>query len=173
MQTALAELMNYEKKKDDKVQAHILLDSGSQRTYIAKEVADKLDLKAVNKSFLTIYTFGMTKPRCIVTKVVEVDIVLKSGFRTTIKANIVPEVTGTIEKRPIQSKTIKKTLEQYELADKVSMKVESYTIDLLIGNDYYADIVSMNRTKLSDGLYLISSNRKQWIQHIQFDTVNL
>ena len=48
-------------------------------------------------------------------------------------------------------------MKQYELADTIPVKKESCNIDLLIGNDYYADIVSTKRIMLSDGLYLFGS----------------
>ena len=40
--------------------------------------------------------------------------------------------------------------------------VKNVIIDLLIGNDYYADIVSMRRITLKDGLYLLVS-KLGWI----------
>ena len=78
----------------------------------------------------------------------------KSGFTMKIKANVVPNITGTIERTPFRSETIKQTLKQYELADTIPMKKESCSIDLLTGNDYYADIVSTKRIMLLDGLHL-------------------
>ena len=69
-----------------------------------------------------------------------------------IKANVVPDITGTIERTPFRSETIKQALKQYELADTMPVKKESCNIDLLIGNDYYAGIVSTKRIMLSNGL---------------------
>ena len=100
---------------------------------------------------------GTTKPKCIETLVVEVTMILKSGFTRGMLANVVPNITGTIERTPFRSETIKQTLKQYELADTIPVKKESCTIDLLLGNDYYADIVSTKRIMLSDGLYLFGS----------------
>ena len=74
-----------------------------------------------------------------------------------IKANVVPNITGTIERKPIDSKLIKEKLKSYELADTLPLKNQSCNIDLLIGNDYFADIVSMKRISLSNGLYLLGS----------------
>ena len=80
--------------------------------------------------------------------------ILRSGCTMKIKANVVPDITGTIERTPFRSETIKQTLKQYELADTMPVKKESCNIDLLIGNDYYAGIVSTKRIMLSNGLYL-------------------
>ena len=48
-------------------------------------------------------------------------------------------------------------MKQYELVDTIPVKKENCNIDLLVGNDYYADIVSTKRIMLSDGLYLFGS----------------
>ena len=160
MQTALINLTNGKnetQEDDNKQQVRVLMDSGSQRTYISKDIADKLKLIPIDKKFLTIYTFGTTKPRSIETPVVEVNMLLKSGFTMKIKANVVPNITGTIERKPIDSKLIKEKLKSYELADTLPLKNQSCNIDLLIGNDYFADIVSMKRISLSNGLYLLGS----------------
>ena len=123
MQTAMIDLEN---GKDEgnriKQKVRVLLDSGSQRTYISKDINNKLKLTPIDKNFLTIYTFGTTKPKCIETPVVEVTMILKIGFTMRIKANVVPNVTSTIERTPFRSETIKQTLKQYELADTIPVK---------------------------------------------------
>ena len=53
-------------------------------------------------------------------------------------------------------------MRKYELADTLRSSCEKCDIDLLIGNDYYADIVSMRRITLKDGLYLLVS-KLGWI----------
>ena len=140
----------------------ILFDSESQRTYISNNITDKSKLTPVDKNFLTIYTFGTAKPKCIETPFVEVTMILKSGFNMKIKANVVQNITDTIERIPFRSETIKQTLKQFELADTIPVKKESCNINLLVGNDYYADIVSAKRVMLSDGLYLFWS-KVGWI----------
>ena len=158
IQTVTVDLKNGKDEVNEiKQSVRILLDSGSQRTYISKDITDKLKLIPIDKNLLTIYTFGTTKPKCIETPVVEVTMILKSGLTMKIKANVVPNITGTIERTPFRSETIRQTLKQYKLADTIPVKKESCNIDLLIGNDYYVDIVSTKRIMLSDGLYLFGS----------------
>ena len=50
-------------------------------------------------------------------------------------------LTGLSEKKTIINKSIKEILQKYELAYTLSLTCEKYYADLLIGNDYYADIV--------------------------------
>ena len=158
MQTAMIDLENGKDEENGiKQSVRVLLDSGSERTYISKDITNKLKLTPIDENFLTIYTFGRTKPKCIEIPVVEMIMILKSGFTMRIKANVVPNVAGTIERTPFRSEAIKQTLEQYELADMIPMKKEYCNIDLPVGNNYYADIMSTKRTMLSDGLYLFES----------------
>ena len=83
--------------------------------------------------------------------------ILKSGFTMKIKANVVPNITGTIERTPFRSETIKQTLKQYELAGTIPVKEESSNIDLLVRNDHYVDILSTKRNMLSHGFCLFRS----------------
>ena len=156
LQTARVDLVN---PKDDnkKEETRLLLDSGSQRSYISRELADKMELKPSRKNYLTLYTFGSTNPKRIETSVVDIGIIQKSGFIINIKANVVPHVTGSIERKPIETVSIRKKIEGYDLADSLPLEPENFTLHLLIGNDYYADIVSMKRITICNGLYLLGS----------------
>ena len=95
----------------------MFIDSGSQRAYISKDLITLLDLKHLFKSFLAVYTSGTTKPKAIETPIVEIRIVLKSGFVMNMKVNVVPNVTGKIKRRPILMKSHKKKIQDYNLAD--------------------------------------------------------
>ena len=68
--------------------------------------------------------------------------------------NVLPNVTGSFERKPINNNSIKNILQKYELAD---TPLSSFEIcdDLLIRNIYYPDIVSMKIMTLKDGLYLL------------------
>ena len=94
MQTARVQLMN---RNDETIykNARLLLDCGSQRTYISKYMADKLRLKEVGKDFLVVYTFGTSKPDNIETPVVEIGLRLNSGFIMRMKANVIPNTHWT------------------------------------------------------------------------------
>ena len=79
-----------------------------------------------------------------------------------MQANVVPEVIGKIERRPTESENIKADCMKYELADNLPTTIEISRVDILIGNDYYTDIVSMTRTEITDTLQLLGS-RIGWI----------
>ena len=71
-------------------------------------------------------------------------------------------VTGSFGRKPINNKPVKKELQEYELADILPSSCEKCDTDLLIGNDYYADIVSMKSITLKVGFYLLGS-KLGWI----------
>ena len=50
-----------------------------------------------------------------------------------------------------------KIIWKYELADTLPKHTESSSIGILIGNDYYNDIMSTERVKIHEGLYIIKS----------------
>ena len=163
MQTAMVNLVrpvNHDGKCETKTR--LLLDCVAQRSYISEELVKKMNLKPINKNLLIVYTFGTTKPKNIESPVVELGILLNNGFTINIKANVVPNVTGSFERKPVNNKSIKEILRKYELADTLRSSCEKCDIDLLIGNDSYADIVSMRRITLKDGLYLLVS-KLGWI----------
>ncbi|XP_045206117.2 uncharacterized protein LOC123558303 [Mercenaria mercenaria] len=83
----------------------------------------------------------------------------------TITANIVPKITETIERKPVQieeSKNIYDLLNNVELADTLPRENERSTIELLIGNDYYLDFILPQKIEVQKGLYLLNS-KLGWI----------
>ena len=85
---------------------------------------------------------------------VELDILLNNGFTINIKANVVPNVTRLFERKPIKNKSIKEVLKKYELADTLPSSCKKCDFDLPIGNEYYADVVSMKRITRKDELFV-------------------
>ena len=96
------------------------------------------------------------KPENIETPVVEIGIRLNSGFTMRMKANVVSNITGKIQRVPVNVE-IKEKLRKYKLADIILTAIESTYVDFLVGNDYYTDIVSLQRVNITQGLYLLQS----------------
>ena len=65
IQFLLKNLYDLEHGKDEKngtkESVPVLYASGSQRTYISKDITDKLKLNPIDKNFLTIYTFDFSE----------------------------------------------------------------------------------------------------------------
>ena len=92
MQTALATVENPETLRSE--ETRLLMDTGSQRTYITKELVDNLQLKTRETQEYSFCTFGNKKPKKITTSLVELTIKTKKGDDIRIKASIVPQITG-------------------------------------------------------------------------------
>ena len=134
------------------------MDCGSQRTYINEDLVKKLQLVSNNTEILPVFTFGSTKPEEFETPVVEFGLKFKNGQTMNIQANVVPKVTGMIQRAPINSKQFEPLLKEHQLPDTLPRELEVSTVDLLIRNDYYSELMLPERKKLSPGLYLLTSH---------------
>ena len=85
----------------------MLLDSGSQRTYITESLAKKLSLKMANKDEIILVTFGSENPKRIRSQITKLDMVLKYGTILQINANVVPQIAGSIHRRPVNLKSFR------------------------------------------------------------------
>ena len=91
MQTATVEVENLQKSR--KVTTRLLLDTGSQRTYITNELAEKLHLPITGSETLTVYTVSASKPRELHTPVTELWLLTKDGSSLHLRVNV---VTGNL-----------------------------------------------------------------------------
>ena len=155
MQTALVEAVSLDESRHEPVR--ILLDTGSHRTYITEDLVKKLRLRTEGKNKMTVFTFGSSKPKDITSEVVTLMLKSKDGNTFTIKANIVPKISGNIQRTPIPLKNQFEVQRKYRLADSLPRQVESSSIGVLIGSDYYHDIISSETVQIQDGLYVVRS----------------
>ena len=81
----------------------------------------------------------------------------KDGNTFTVKADVVPKISGSIQSTPIQLKNQFEIQRKYRLADTLPKEVESSSIGVLIGSDYYHDIISAEKAEVQDGLYVVKS----------------
>ena len=158
MQTALVTI-----KGDNKTNtSRALFDTGSTRTYITEELVNSLKLKPIEEHTFSIYAFGNTKPKQKTSPVVELIIKTKFGPDIRIKATVTKQITGPLQRMPLNFELRNNLKNQFDLADTLPSKVETYTLGLLIGNDHYYDIMLDTRTKIQDNLYLVKS-KLGWI----------
>jgi len=163
MQTAFSIVENPDTSACSNVR--LLLDSGSQRTYITENLCKKLDLKTQGEDVLNLVTFGSTKPQHVKTKRTKIKLKLKDGSCVEITANVVPVISGELNRKPVsslQKASVAQILQSVDLADSFPTKEEKSSIELLIGNYFYLDLVLGNRIELQPGLYLLSS-KLGWI----------
>lgn len=136
LKTALATVS----ASDIYVEANILFDEGSQRSFISKGLADCLQVLPHGSENLSISTFGTETSRVSKLEVATIHLHTLSGQTIPLTVLIVPTIAA-----PIQNLN-KKTLADFphlrglHLAQPVT-STEQFTINLLIGADHYWDVV--------------------------------
>ena len=84
-------------------------------------------------------TFGSEKPKRTETRNTKLDIVLNNGSIMTIHANVVPQIAESIQRRPVNLKSLDNwecLWNEFSLEDDLPNERETSSIDLLIGNGY-------------------------------------
>lgn len=128
----------------------LLLDSGSQRSYISCRLAKTLNLTPDQEDLLLVYTFGSDQPMEMKSPSAEVTLKTKRGVTKEVRVNIVPHIT---ERAPIA--TINPHPSVDFLADDDSV---GEGVDILIGNDFYFSFIREERLKIKDHVYLVNSD---------------
>ena len=104
-----------------------------------------------------VFAFRAGKPTEITASIVTVFLKSKKGNTVSIKASVVLEISGNVQRAPIKIENQFKIINKYELTDTLPKHTESSAIGILIGKDYYNDIISTERMKIQEGLYIIKS----------------
>ena len=162
MQTAKTDVKHPDTTESQNIR--LLFDSGSQRTYITEHLAEQLKLKRDGHEQIKLATFGTNTPKTIKTTSTEISLKLNNGDYLNIRANIVPTISGNIQRNSVNlaSDQIKHLVKSVELADSIPSESETSTIELLIGNDYYLDLILSQKVEIQPGLYLLAS-KLGWI----------
>ena len=91
MQTATAEVQDLSKSRKQTIR--LLLDTGSQITYIIEDLAKKLQLEIKGSETLSVFTFSNSKPQQLQTPVTELSLLTKDGSSLHLRVNVVPKIT--------------------------------------------------------------------------------
>lgn len=109
MQTSTTEVSNVER---------LLLESGSQRTNITESLAKRIGLKSNSEQEVKLVTFGRNKTKTIKTKCAMLKVKLLNGEMLEITANIVPTISGSIQRNPlVPTKRLEHLVKRVELVD--------------------------------------------------------
>ena len=142
----------------ERIPVRVLFDSGSQKSYITNRLKTRLGLTPIKKELLNLNVFGSEttrKQNCDVVKVRlqgrynEDAEILALGFST-----ICSPLPRTVDLHQYPQ------LQELELADSTQSKEEekdSLAIDILIGSDFYWEIVSGDISRANSGLVAIKS----------------
>jgi hypothetical protein len=160
MQTALAEVWNPKLKKP--VTTRLFFDAGSSRTYVNEAFAHKLKLQLREGKFIGVNRFGSDNSVKVDTKESELTIGFTDGADITVPVTVVKHITGHISRSAIDVPQIRKLSQKFPLADQIPKSTQSEQLEILIGNDYWGDIITGERQTVVEGLYLLGS-RLGWI----------
>ena len=150
LQTAKGIAFNEDNSKSSHVR--ILLDNGNQRSYITSNLKSKLKLKPMKIETLHLNTFGgnqLQKQSC---ELVRLRLKNHVGEETEITALSYPTICSPL---PSKVKVNYPHLEGLALAD--SLDDSCGDIDILIGSDYYWDLVSGETIRGDSGPTAVSS----------------
>ncbi|XP_065306118.2 uncharacterized protein [Dermacentor albipictus] len=153
LQTAQAWVQGREKRAIVK----LMIDGGSQRTFIKKEVSRKMGLRVMGEETLKIMTFGNDKPSSGM-KCRRVELWLcsrHSGKKIRVEALEIPQICCDMVPAPEASSTVNYLEEQgFELADGTQDGAE---IGLLLGSDYYWEVTTGGVRRLDSGLVAVET----------------
>lgn len=132
----------------------LLFDSGSQKTFIRKDLANALKLKPLKKEKLLIYTFSKRNPSEVEFDLV--NITLRSRFPPYSSINIPALVTDEISGADIHSNINPQVvrnilLKECEVADSL---ISSRPVQILLGADFMFSTFMGELQKINKQLYL-------------------
>ena len=127
-----------------RMKVSVFLDSGAQRSFIREDVVKALDLTSIGQVSLGVETFGMATTEML-TELHSVDLLEADGRRRSLETCATPRITSEIGSVPTT-----------EMA-KTKPRVKYVTPQILIGGDYYWEIVKQTGERLPSGLYAVET----------------
>ena len=122
------------------VEAKILLDEGSQRSFVTQELANSLALQPYTQERINISSFGTTNPTSRTLDAATINLLTRSGETVQLSVLIVPFIAAPLQNTCSVTVTNLPHLHNLQLAHPITADRE-FKISLLIGADQYWDIV--------------------------------
>ena len=141
LQTARA-LIHHPSRPHYTVEVRLLLDSGSQRSYVTQHVSKLLSLEPVGEQHLSIAMFGSRREQHQVCPVVKIEMLMKNYPPLSLCLFVVPTICEPLVGQPIATCIEEnKHLAELQIADYFDGESSS-NVDILIGSDHYWDLVT-------------------------------
>ena len=136
LQTARA-VIHYPCDPHISLEVRLILDGGSQKSYISERARGLLNLEATGEQSLSIATFGSNKGSTKVCPVVNVGLCLRGYPSMSLSLYVMPTICEPLAGQPISTcVSWYPHLLGLDLADSSSTE-SSMPVDVLIGSDYY------------------------------------
>ncbi len=141
LQTAQSRAFNPDSPHQSR-RVRIVLDSGSQRSYVTEHVARELSLTPEGKQPMTIMTFGTSEEQPQVCDRVRLSLALKNGRTRQLKLFTVPIICEPLSCQPVSvCQDSFDHLMGLDLADPSDGR-SRLDIDILVGSDQYWDLTT-------------------------------
>ena len=137
------------------ISVRILLDNGSQQSYITESLKTRLKLEPVKQKTLHLNTFGGEKVSKNGCSLVKFYLLCKEGKRIEIQALSFPKICTPLPAQIDLSDY--PHLEDLELADPLDSESQVEPVDILIGSDMYWEIVNGDVIRENTGPIAVSS----------------
>ena len=163
MQTATTTVKNVQCSSSMPVR--MILDSGSQRTYVTEKLAKEIKLNLGPPESLSIVTFVANQSTKLQCKSSKLQLHVKDGSVMSLDVTVVPSITGRITRTPLSqadAKFLRDSALEDKLADTIVTSAEVFQVDMLVGNDYYFELLQPRKIDLENGLYLFQS-KLRWV----------
>ena len=139
LQTATAEVVRPDNDTSS-LSVRLVFDSCSQRSYITKNLKDRLKLPVIGRESLLIKTFGESDARLRTCEIVQVGIKTMCDAIVYIQAYVVPVICGPLTQQPTElAQSSCEHLHGLSLADGCGRG--DLPISILIGADHYWSLV--------------------------------
>lgn len=141
LQTACAHIYNPANPQHS-LEVRLLLDGGSQRSYITDRVRRLLALEPSGEHQLSIAAFGSRREKPKVCPIVNVGLVTREYSHLSLSLFVVPMICEPLTSQPISACIEEnKDLASLDFADPADTS-SGLEVDILIGSDYYWSLVT-------------------------------
>lgn len=156
MQSAIVRL----KGNTAQLTVRAMFDTGSQRTFITKNLKEKLELKSTRKENINLTTFGSCNSVKKSLDVVTIHVLTDKQqiqLNALVTQTICPPFPVTIGRVQLPSE-----LQGLHLADPLNSK-NDLNVDILIGNDNFAKLITGNMKKSEDDCLIATESKMGWL----------
>ncbi|CAB3979174.1 PREDICTED: uncharacterized protein LOC107346460, partial [Paramuricea clavata] len=138
LQTAIATVINSE-DPEKSIQARIIFDSGSQRSYVTHRIKESLNLPTIKKETLMIKTFGSSVGQLQTQDLVQLTVKGEDSNQIVqLNAFTIPTICSPLKNQAIEIACHNYShLQGLKLADIGPESNIGSEVDILIGSDYY------------------------------------
>jgi hypothetical protein len=141
--------------RNNKVEsARVFIDSGSGKSFVTLEFADKINLQKEDVEYLNIQTFNSTRIKKFKSALVTCQAILINGEHMDLVMNTIDKISNPFT-QPTVDEATRRLLEQQNLAHPIFKRPTEFSPDILLGADYFATILLGKTTKVNENYRLI------------------